>query len=154
MGGFLSPEFIIQFLVAVTGAGGVSAAVTAWRDKRKADAQAEKENASAVEILEGVTGRYAQRAENQLLEMDKKLDEERDLRKEAQAEARAAHRESRIARDEAREARAEVEMLLANQRLHEEWDRRVLEVLRRRGEEIEEPPTLQLPRSLQSEDSG
>lgn len=138
---FFSPEFIIQFLIAVTSAGGISAIVGAYRDKRKADAQAGKEDASAAEIIEGAAGRSVLRLEKQVHGLDLELEEERKQSTEARGMAREA-------KAEVRSLQAENEMLVANQLEHEAWDKEVMEALTNAGISIRQPPALQLPRRL------
>ena len=128
---FLSAEFIIQLLIAATSAGGISAGFNAWRDKRKADAEAGKEDASAADIIESAAGRSVTRLEAQLQRVDDELDAERDERRNAQREVRTLRRVN--------------EVLLQNQREHAAWDREVIEVLRANNIVIRTPPVLHIP---------
>lgn len=120
---FTSPEVIIQILVALFGAGGVSVLVGAWRDKRKADAEASKEDATAADIIEGASGRQVLRFEKEIKDLQRERDDERQVNKDQ----RELNRK-----------------LIENIRAREEWEREVVIVTRQAGIALRPPPTLVL----------
>lgn len=107
-------QFWIQLGITFLGTGGVLGGYQIYRNRRKADAEAKKENATAADLIQGIAAREVDRID-QLLQSERLLSGER--------------------------RQAGVKLYRHIQR-HAEWDRRLLEKLEEYGVQIEQPPEL------------
>lgn len=107
-------QFWVQLLVTLLSTGGLFGGYQIWRDRKKADAEANKEDASAADIIQGSAAREIQRING---EMEK-------IRGQSLIRKRAGTR------------------LYYHQRAHERWDREIMSRLRSLGIEVDEPPLL------------
>jgi hypothetical protein len=120
---FLSAEFFIQLFVAAFGAGGVSVLVGGWRDKRKADAEAGKEDATAADVIQGTSKRAVEWIDQQL--------------RAVQLELVAEQRKTRDLEEVNRK-------LIVSIRNHEDWDVEVVREMQTHGITLRPPPRLSL----------
>lgn len=120
---FLSAEFMIQMVVAMFGAGGISVFVNGWRDKRKADAEAGKENASAADVIQGSSKRQVEWLDGRLVAINIELQKEK------------------LRSNELEEKNLK---LVRSIRAHEEWDEEVVREMSRHGITLRPPPRLEL----------
>ncbi|AOE44614.1 hypothetical protein SEA_JUMBO_39 [Gordonia phage Jumbo] len=111
-----SAQFWVQLAVTLLSTGGLFGGYQIWRDRKKADAEAKKEDATAADIIQGSAAREIDRI-NRVLEEERKLS---ISRKRAGAK------------------------LYYHMRAHEEWDRKLLRKLSEAGIEVELPPHLAL----------
>ncbi|USH45038.1 hypothetical protein SEA_CAMERICO_42 [Gordonia phage Camerico] len=109
-------QFWVQLGVTFLGTSGIVGGYQIYRDRRKADAEAKKENATAAELIQGIAAREIDR-------IDKLLRDERLLSGERRA--------------------AGVKLYRHIQR-HEEWDRQLIQKLEEYGVQVEPPPELVL----------
>lgn len=111
-----SAQFWVQALITFVGTGGLLGGLQIWRDRRKADAEAGKENASAAEIISDT-------AASRLIEMAEELKETKRL---SNTRRRAGSK------------------LLNYVHSHERWDQMMLDKLADNGIIIDPPPRLVL----------
>lgn len=109
-------QVFIQLFGTVMGGGGIAWLVGAWRDKRKADAEAGQHDASAADLIEQASGRLVR------------------------------HFEERFQADQLTIAglQRDRDALVRNARQHELWDRMAVAKLAEFGVELPAPPILHL----------
>lgn len=130
MNDLATAQFWIENGIVLLGAGGFVTLLTLWRDRRKAEAEAKKagseaglSDANALEIIQRTAG-------NEVMRIDKALQEEREARLE----------DRKVSRIRKRAGSKMYDFLLD----HEEWDNKVIAKFAELGVEIERPPTLRL----------
>ncbi|AKL88207.1 hypothetical protein GMA3_30 [Gordonia phage GMA3] len=109
-------QFWVQLAVTLLSTGGLFGGYKIWSDRKKADAEVNKEDASAADIIQGSAAREIQRI-NETME---KMRKESLIRKRAGAK------------------------LYYHQRSHERWDLEMMTKLRELGISVDEPPRILL----------